>query len=320
MPRAQAKMDSALSASRLEMERFYKANLVWQLAPEGERDPAKKPVAPNFDSLTSQYEGLTVGSTGMVDQLTVGDQEIGQLYEMTYTGARIPFAEIAFGSEVDTYQARVFPQQGFGDVKFLFWKVDEKDAFVPELDSIRDEVVRAWKMQEDKAVKLALEAGEKYAQQIRNQGKSLSEIASGRPGVELIETDEVAWMTFGNLSLNTGGQVYLSPIPGVDGAGHDFREIMFRLRPGQVGVAVNQPQRTVYVIRLISEAPSEDVLRSSFLASNAPTLISRGQTNPVGYLARNESDRLLGQWYQGLLKDIDFQWARDPQGPTRSQQ
>jgi hypothetical protein len=312
-------MDKALSAARSEIETFYKSNLVWNLTPPAERDPADKPTPPDFSDLTSSYAGLSVGSTGMVDEVSVQEHELGQLYEPSYGGMPISFADIAFGEEVDAYKSRVFPRQGFGDVKFLFWKVDEKEADVPKLEDIRDEVVRAWKMQEDRAVKLAIEAGQRYAQQAREQRKTLSEIAAGRPDLEVLETDEISWMTTGSLSVNTGGQVYATPIAQVEGAGHEFRQVMFRLEPGQIDVAANQPLTTVYVIRIISQSPDEEVLREQFVQINASSLIARGQSNPLGYLARTESDRLLGQWYQGLLDEIDFQWVRDPQGPSRSQ-
>jgi hypothetical protein len=189
--------------------------------------------------------------------------------------------------------------------------VDEREAYVPELDAIRGEVVRAWKLQEDNAVRLARAAAEEAAQKVRDSGKSLTEVFGDQPGRTVRETDEVRWLTSGNVPADSPPSVSLSSIPEVDGPGLEFRETMFRLRVGQIGVAPNQNHTLVYVIRILSETPDPTTMRDQFL--------KRGATRSVGYVAMTEHNRALREWYQGLLDEIGFQWARDPQGPSRAQ-
>lgn len=308
IPRAQGKRDQVLSAMRAEIDGYYRQRLRWQLTLANQPD-AVPPVAPDMASLTAKHAGLTTGSTGLVDRLSVQDHELGKTYELGVSGELIPFANLAFDEEVDAFKARLFPQRAMRDVVFLFWKVAGKEESVPELASIRDEVIRAWKMQDDKAVKAAMELAKQVAEQARQSGKSLVDIAADMPGREVRVTEEASWMTTGNLPIDANGSAYLSPIPEAEFPGREFRETMFRLPAGGVEACLNQPHTLVYVVRVVSAAPDQQVLQKRFLES--------GVSSAVQSIARTESDRALGQWYMGLLKEMDFRWIRDPEDASQ---
>jgi hypothetical protein len=308
-PRAQKKMNETIGAVRAEVDRYFHEYTLWKF--ETQDNPnARKPPLPDFAAVTGRYQGLTIERTGLVDRIQIQKYDIGQAYDRRPEGIRISFADVAFDEDAEPYKARVFPQSEIHDVSYLFWKVDQREAIVPQLSEIRPQVVRAWKMQPARAVQRAMEAAERYADRARQSpGKSLAELFAGSPGRTFIETDRISWMTTGSLPLDSSGDPWTaSPIPGVEDAGHDFREKLFRLHPGQVGVAANEPRTMVYVIRMLGETPDQQELQDQFLKS--------GATFAVQYLAFRENQRVLQQWYRTLLEKIDLTWLREPEGPS----
>jgi hypothetical protein len=101
----------------------------------------------------------------------------------------------------------------------------------------------------------------------------------------------------------------LSQVNGAEMAGPDFMEGVFSLRAGEVGVAVNNPETIVYVVRVMSESPPAATLREMFLAS--------GITSDVVSIARMEQARIYSDWYQSLEEEMDVKWLREPESATR---
>ena len=312
-PRAQAKRDEAIDAVQKDVDRYFRQYITFKfMRQENPDEPEPEPLI--LSPIAERYPGLTIGSTDLVDRISVPEYELGAAYDLVFTGGRIgriTFADVAFSANTEPFKAREFPRVDFQDVKFLFWKIDEREAFVPPLDDIRDKVIRAWKTQPDRAVRLALESAEQDVELARGQpGNTLAELFAEQADRTFIETDEVSWMTTGSLPLDSGGGPFLSTIPGVEGAGHEFREKMFRSRPGEVGAAVNRPHAIVYVFRIISETPDYEVLREQFLKS--------GASAPIQFLANRENQRMLSQWYKQLVDELQLQWMREPEGPSQS--
>ena len=76
------------------------------------------------------------------------------------------------------------------------------------------------------------------------------------------------------------------------------------LKPGQAGVAVNQSHRTVYVVRVVSQEPSDDVLKEQFLES--------GQTPPVRMVANFDAGRIQSEIFESLDEELSLVWQRKP--------
>ena len=99
----------------------------------------------------------------------------------------------------------------------------------------------------------------------------------------------------------------LSRVSGVEGAGHEFMESVFRLQPGEAGVAVNEPRDTVFVVRLLNQTPNEDERRQNFLRS--------GVTFDTFHMAYSERQQLVQDWYEEIQRQYNIQWKRTPQLP-----
>ena len=119
-------------------------------------------------------------------------------------------------------------------------------------------------------------------------------------------------MTRGASPGSTAGQPMLSQVNGmagdqpvtIAGAGGDFMQAVFDLSVGQVGVAVNEPETFVYVVRLDSEEPTDEQRREAFFAA--------GLTPEVNYLVQTQQADIIRDWYTGLETDYHVTWKRDP--------
>ncbi|MHB0959535.1 MAG: hypothetical protein ACYC0X_28965 [Pirellulaceae bacterium] len=206
----------------------------------------------------------------------------------------------------------MLPQGGFPippEKLFVFWRTEVVPEAVPPLDEIRDQVVRTAKMQ--KALPKARAQAEEMATLAAESGKPLAEVFADN-ATKVIKSNPFSWMTRGAMPGSTSGQPMLSPVNGmagdqpvtVAGAGNDFMQAVFDLDVGQVGVAVNEPQTFVYVIRIEGEEPPEEQRRAAFFAA--------GLTQEVNYLVQAEQSEIIRDWYSGLEKDYQVAWERDP--------
>ncbi len=104
----------------------------------------------------------------------------------------------------------------------------------------------------------------------------------------------------------------LSPVTGtagdqpvtISGAGQDFMQAVFDLDVGQVGVAVNQPQKFVYVVRVDSQEPTDEQRRDAFFAA--------GITPEVNYLVQMEQADIIRDWYTRSGEGIPGQLETRP--------
>jgi hypothetical protein len=98
----------------------------------------------------------------------------------------------------------------------------------------------------------------------------------------------------------------LNAVEGVEFPSHDFMRAVFALKPGEVGVAANGPQTTVYVARIAAESPDEETRRQLFAEG--------GVTGEMNFLARVELQTFFSQWYRDLEQEMKLHWNRPPQG------
>ena len=192
---------------------------------------------------------------------------------------------------------------------FVYWRDEVVPEEVPPLEKIRDEVVRAAKLQ--KALPLARAKAEQMAKQAAEAGKPLAETFADN-ATKVIKSNPFSWMTRGAMPGSSSGQPMLSPVNGmagqqpvtVAGAGDDFMQAVFDLGVGQVGVAVNEPETFVYVVRVDSEEPTDEQRRAAFFAA--------GLTPEVNYLVQTEQADIIRDWYTSQEKDCQLTWKRDP--------
>jgi hypothetical protein len=198
--------------------------------------------------------------------------------------------------------------------RYLFWKTDERGAEVPELDDVRDKVVRAWKLGAglddvtDKARGLARRRAEELAAMAQD-GKPLSEITTQQPGSNLTETESFSWLTTGNAAAFNPWQPQqprLSPITGIDQPGPEFMQTAFGLDVDDVGVAMNHPQSDVHVIRVVRENKSHNVVQANFLEE----MVDRRVMGQIQAAARLDWQMVQQDWLDELDAEYNVVWLK----------
>lgn len=306
---AQDKMTAALKAARAEVDKYFRAYTTWRSRAK-EQAEGQAPTttaageAPVLDveGLAKQY-GLTAGQTPLVDELEIGEYELGKAFRFSLANnqfRRESFAEIAFNSRQPLFksdQIRSFEV----DVEFLYWKTEEKEDSVPTLAEARDEVVAAWRR--DNAFQLAQTEAERQAKALPGD-KPLRESAPEGQGQNVLEPPEFTWLTRGALPTGSGAPM-LSTIDGIEYAGPEFMQTVFALQPNTIGVAANSPRTVVYIVRLVSESPDEETRRTQFMET--------GLTGEMAFPAQIELWTFIGEWYRELERDMQLSWRRPPQ-------
>ena len=196
-------------------------------------------------------------------------------------------ADILFqSSRTDVYRPY---QTAFNE--FVFWKIAHKPAYAPNsmsdeshrvgridndelrLDAEEDDppimqaVKESWKRQQ--ALPLAMERAEAIVKMVEGSDKPMTEtltdvkVTESDDGilVEVVDTGEFSWLTDGfvpGLDFQQQSPVRRSSVIGAPDAGERFLEEVFEnLGYGEVGVAPNEDNTAVYVIR-VKENQSEE--------------------------------------------------------------
>jgi|GEM_PF-1095918 len=300
---AQDKVTAALNNARNEIRKYFQSHAAWRANLKTQPD-LPEPTPPDVKQLGEKH-GLVGGETPLVDELQIADYELGKAFRFNFAGGqfrRESFAEIAYTDRQPLYQPdqiRSFEV----DVEFLYWKTKEAEAFVPELQDIRDEVVAAWKSQQ--AYQLAKAEAEKLAKSVQGD-KPLKESLDAALAKNVLEPPAFTWLTRGAMPMGSGAPM-LNVVDGVEHAGQDFMQVVFGLKAGQVGVAADTPHKIVYVVRVDSESPPEEQRRTQFLEG--------GLTADMGFLARVELQGFLNQWHRDLDEEMQVKWNRPPETP-----
>ncbi|WDI41274.1 hypothetical protein [Bremerella sp. P1] len=180
----------------------------------------------------------------------------------------------AFQTNSPLFQPRLFPgasqssmmfrQNIQAEVQYVFWKTEMKDGYAPKLDDVRDQVVEAWKQQE--AGKLAKEAAEKLAEQIKSK-EDLNKAATEQKA-EVVVAENITY--FNQLS---GGQgLSLGSIPGVEDVSQMTMEALFSAPVESSTVAPNAGEDVYYVAFVTAEAETNEQLRDNMMAAIQGTL------------------------------------------------
>ena len=288
-----AKLQELLSAYRVQWTR-YDAEL--------KRNPdAVMPASPDFNEL-AQQNGLTAAKTGSVAQLDLWHVELGTAYTLSHeAGMQRRVAQAAFESR------RYQPEEAV-DLKgnlYLFWKTDEVEERVPRFDEpgMADMARNAWKMVH--ARKLALDAAGKIKDDAAKSSRPLGEALAGQPELKIIRPAKFSWMTFGSVPFESPSeypQSRLSTVDGVDAAGQDFMKAVFSLTAGQLDVAMDEPQTTAYVIRMVELTPDAKDLLKEFEESDI--------WNRYALMAFQDQQEIERAWNEEIKASAGFQWEK----------
>ncbi len=305
--KANARMIEIFDELQAAMRRYADDRDLFAARPDAKTSVAQAPVFP-FEEL-AKSKNVEAKALDMVTSAEAGSSDIGQVQRTVrrsqFDFRNEPFNEFAFAESLVKYKPEV-GQDGEGN-GFLFWKTDEKPAFVPPLDTIREKVVYAWKM--IKARDLAQKRADELAGQARAAKKPLAEVFTGQPDLKVTETAPFSWLTTGNVPQDPfGSQPRISEVDGVEHPGEAFMKTVFGLSPGEIGVASNNPQDTYYVVRLVDyDRPTEE-LRNEFAIEP-----------PTRYMAVADVDRreIYRSWLADLEREAKVRWLRPADSVSR---
>ena len=268
------------------------------------KDPTEKPVT---DTAGDEPPGDGLSDDKPADDKPADEPkyELAEAFNMQFTSwppTRENFTDIAFAENVRRYSPSTIG--GAQDVQFLYWKTDGKEPYMPGFVEARSDVVDAWKRIE--ARKIAENEARNWKDEIAKSEQTLEQKFADTEQVVILP-DAFSWMTTG-FNPSGAGTPALSDVVGVENAGQDFMKVVFSLKPGEVGVAMNMPRSKVYVFRLVSDSPPVDLLKQLFLTS--------GDSPEVQYIAYIESISLLREWYSNLESELGVSWNIDTGGAT----
>lgn len=273
--------------------------------------PSAKPPAPLDFTKLAEGKDVEAAELVSVSAAEAAKTDIGKSFRVvqdprTQMANTIPFVDFAFSETLPTHKPETV-QDGDNNL-YLFWKTEEERAYVPPLDQIRNRVVEAWKTV--KARQLARKRADEYATQARALKKPLKELFANQANLKITDTGPFSWLTLGNVPAGSGGPPRLSDVEGVDRPGPAFMKAVFDLDVGGIGVADNEPQNLVYVIRVVEFEPPADQLRDDF-----------ARENPNRYMAAAVDDQraIYQAWLADLNEQAGVHWISQNEAPRNEE-
>jgi hypothetical protein len=267
---------------------------------------AKAPAPLDFNALAKENH-LAAGNTALVSKWDAADLDIAKSF-----ASNEPFVEYVYNpNALPLFKpARSVASETLGGaVAYLYWKVKEVKEVTPKLDEegVHARAVALWKEVEARAV--AKKAAEEMAAKARADGKSLQDAF---PDQKIVKSEPFSWMTFGTLPSALAialsqEPARLSKVDGVDRPGTEFMRAVFNLSAGGIGVALNQPENMVYVIRAIEFTPPDDMLWRDF---------EQYEFKRYARVANDDQRQLLRQWMEELKQSAGLKWERAPDVPA----
>ena len=194
------------------------------------------------------------------------------------------------------------------DVEYVVWKEREVEAKVPDRKEAEAEIVKAWKL--EKAYALAKAEAERLASEAKGKASLHEAFPKGvEKASAVLKPASFSWLTSGLMPMGMG-DLSTTEIPEVPYAGEEFLQRVLDLAPGEVGAAPDQGHQRVYVIHVLSQSPSDQVLRERFMLRgiNDPNL-----TRQFG----RERFEQLESFLSKLQKEMKLSWNRPPQSYDR---
>jgi hypothetical protein len=270
----------------------YKVKLIQATAKGTPETAGPAPAKLDFAALAKKY-GLTSGSIGPVSSMGVRGSAIGD----SYLGGR-PVWMAAFQT-MKEYEPKV--SEDLKGYVYLLWVTQDVKEHEPKFDDpgVMEDVLHEWKMihaRED-----TLKHAKSLADEATKAGKPLKQVFGDRPDLRVLSPTPFTWMTTGNVDNPEDPYSLINTVTGVESPGQDFMRAVFRLKPGEVGVAMNAPKTVAYVIRLTEYAPPYEDLLKQF-----EEVKDFGRYYSTYFMDQQER---YAEWLKGIKEAAGFEWA-----------
>ncbi|TWU35291.1 hypothetical protein Q31b_53870 [Novipirellula aureliae] len=268
VPKALKRMETSVMELDSKMRRYFNEKAIYDSnASIGQAGDAPEPLDLKAigEELGFRYEKIgpyntiSIAEHPISNSLDVGSQEMemqrGPSFAtimfggVTRTGQQIPMQELYS-------PLRTVDDQG-GKI-FVSWKINETEAYTPKLEEVREEVIAFIRLRE--ARKLAVAAAEKISNDANAEGKSLIDVLpEDKQDQVLTDLGPFSWMdSFGFQGASIGN------VPELDSVGEAFMKTVFNTEIGKTGVALNQPERVVFVVEPTAFQPDIEALKAQF--------------------------------------------------------
>ena len=249
--------DAAVSKARAVMRQYSRKRSIYE-ADKSQPQPAD----PNLKALADEL-GLQYSKIGPHDPVSL---EVEPIYQSVEEGTAlsqrgVPFTALMFGVPGQVNKQEVFTPVVTVDLQteqtYLAWKTAEKEAYLPELDEIRDEVKQAIRVA--KARDLAKQAAEALAEKADSAATLEELVPEDRKDNYFKDLGPFSWLNmvgFGNFTIGN--------VPELDAIDEEFMKAVFNAKAGDHVVAANGPKRVYYVIKRTSLLPATSDLRAIF--------------------------------------------------------
>lgn len=299
---SERRVSDVFDAVKADVAKYGESLALWQVAGDG-AGPA--PVAPDVAKI-AEKQGLTGGTSDLVNRSEAfATPGIGGSFELTMSrelGMRQQrWVDLLFDRAAPLL--RPIATRDIEGNRYLSWKTEDQQQFVPSFPAARDDVLRAWGIVE--ARPLALAVAEAIAADVKTGGTSLADAAAARGGQEVVKAGPFTWLDRGTAPF--GSTPDLSQPDGLAMPGEEFMRAVFGLEPGDVAVAFNEPKTVCYVVRLVGLEPAEPQLRELFLAAarDPRRLVAAAEEDATGVFTR---------WMRSVEQRHEVSWKREPRG------
>ncbi len=252
--------------------------------------------------LAAEY-GLEYEKTKPLSQFELRDDvPVGMSAEIVRTGAATAeslLVNIAFGDMFDDYEP--IRSMSVDGSSYVTMRIADDPRKVPKFEDVRDEVVKAWRMQQ--AADIAQKRAEALATKIEQADVSLKDYFADDPNREVVEPAAFARITPGDMSPTSFMVNYrMSQPEGIEAAGPDFINKVFEAETGDVLAIENFDRSIAYIVRVKSHLKTPEKLRETFLTETDSWL---GRYTMLQANRSAAQQRLFGDLFDA--KNIEWQ-------------
>ncbi len=308
---AEGQIAGVFDEVRQKMERYQNEWISWDaLKDEGHPQP-KEPDLRSFAELNGM-EFYSTGKLATAKQLADSkDERVKAFANSTVEGVQgsFPVRQLGYSSTVTRFQP--FVSEDADRNRYLLWRADEKfmtaEESVPKsFDEVKNDVRASWKMVE--ARDFALNRAKQIAEEVRRSSKTLLDVQENDARAKTVPP--FTWLSQQSLFSM---QLEPNQVEGVEKVGERFMREVANLEPGDLGVAMNQPEDIAYVIQLIKvdyvnqgRAVSKAIIESDFRTS-----VEQGF---FLYQRIAEMDRfeLMHDLIDRVKQEASVKWLREP--------
>ncbi len=292
---AEQKVRVVMTALQARMSNYQRQWVDYKARAKTHPESATPPGELDLAAIAKE-KGVQAYRTGLVAAYQMQTMDIGKS-----SARNQPFLDLAYRSLPEHRPTITEDAAGDG---YLAWKVADVPEHTPawEDTGVRERVLGKWK--EIQARDLAAKEAERVAAAARQSSKPLKDLAAAHKDLTVLSPEPFSWMTFGAFpsAWMYGQDPRLSKVKGVEAAGEEFMRGVFRLRPGETGLAWNQPKTVVYVVRLVQYTPPENELWTKFLQTRVEAYVG---------VARYEWLTTFQAWLDDLKAQAGLKWERE---------